>query len=126
MIGRGQEAGAFKFRSAEEVNFLSQYSSYFSRLKELGEEGPAHGLFFSVFLSSPGKMFCTDHFNFYGMRKWIFNQKISVFPRIRSFAFGWTYPHPSRAYGKAGIRNPEPEPETETEPEPEPEPEPKK
>jgi len=25
-----------------------------------------------------------------------------------------------RAYGKAGIRNPEPEPETETEPEPEP------
>ena len=52
-----------KFRSAEEVNFVSQYSSYFSRLKELGEEGPAHGLFFSVFLSSPGKMFCTDHFN---------------------------------------------------------------
>ena len=44
MIGRGQEAGAFKFRSAEEVNFLSQYSSYFSRLKELGEERPAHGL----------------------------------------------------------------------------------
>ena len=63
MIGRGQEAGAFKFRSAEEVNFLSQYSSYFSRLKELGEEGPAHGLCFSVLLSSPGKMFCTDHFN---------------------------------------------------------------
>ena len=63
MIGRGQEAGAFKFRPAEEVNFLSQYSSYFSRLKELGEEGPAHGLCFSVFLSSPGKMFCTDHFN---------------------------------------------------------------
>ena len=33
-----------------------------------------------------------------------------------------------RAYGKAGIRNPElePETETETEPEPEPEPEPKK
>ena len=28
---------------------------------------------------------------------------------------------PVRAYGKAGIRNPEPEPETETEPEPEPE-----
>ena len=27
-----------------------------------------------------------------------------------------------RAYGKAGIRNPEPEPETETETEPEPEP----
>ena len=59
----GQEAGAFKFRSAGEVNFLSQYSSYFSRLKELGEEGPAHGLCFSVFLSSPGKMFCTNHFN---------------------------------------------------------------
>ena len=58
-----------KFRSAEEVNFVSQYSSYFSRLKELGEEGPAHGLFFSVFLSSPGKMFCTDHFDFYGMRQ---------------------------------------------------------
>ena len=69
MIGRGQEAGAVNFRSAEEVNFLSQCSSYFSRLKELGEEGPTHGLFFSVFLSSPGKMFCTDHFNFYGMRK---------------------------------------------------------
>ena len=69
MIGRGQEAGAFKFRSAEEVNFLSQYSSYFSLLKELGAEGPAHGLFFSVFLFSPGKMFCTDHFDFYGMRK---------------------------------------------------------
>ena len=70
MIGRGQEAAAFKFRSAEEVNFLSQYSSYFSRLKELGAEGPAHGLFFSVFLSSPGKiMFCTDHFDFYGMRQ---------------------------------------------------------
>ena len=31
-----------------------------------------------------------------------------------------------RAYGKAGIRNPEPEPETEKETEPEPEPEPKK
>ena len=31
-----------------------------------------------------------------------------------------------RAYGKAGIRNPEPEPETETETETEPEPEPKK
>ena len=59
MIGRGQEAGDFKFRSADEVNFLSQYSSYFSRLKELGEGGPAHGLFFSVFLSSPDKMFCT-------------------------------------------------------------------
>ena len=58
-----------KFRSTEEVNFVSQYSSYFSRLKELGEEGPAHGLFFSVFLSSPGKMFCTDHFDFYGMRQ---------------------------------------------------------
>ena len=28
----------------------------------------------------------------------------------------------ARAYGKAGIRNPEPEPETEPEPEPEPEP----
>ena len=28
--------------------------SYFSRLKEFGEEGPAHGLCFSVFLSSPG------------------------------------------------------------------------
>ena len=71
MIGRGQEAGAFKFRSAdrEEVNFLSQYSSYFSRLKELGEEGPAQGLCFSVFVFSPGKMFCTDHLNFYGMRK---------------------------------------------------------
>ena len=79
MIGRGQEAGAFKFRSAEEVNFLSQYSSYFSRLKELGEEGPAHGLFFSRFLSSPGKMFRTDDFDGYGMRKWIFNKKISVF-----------------------------------------------
>ena len=69
MIGRGQEAGAFKFCSAEEVNFLSQQSSYFSRLKELGEEGPAHGLCFSVLLSSPGKMFCTDHFDFYGMRQ---------------------------------------------------------
>ena len=69
MIGRGQEAGAFKFRSAEEVNFLSQYSSYFYRLKELGEEGPAHGLFFSLFLSFPGKMFRTDHFDCYGMRK---------------------------------------------------------
>ena len=88
MIGRGQEAGAFKFRSAEEVNFLSQYSSYFSRLKELGEEGPAHGLFFSVFLSSLGTMFCTDHFDFYGMRQCIFHQKPSVFARIRSFAFG--------------------------------------
>ena len=33
------------------------------------EEGLAHGLFFSVFLSSPGKMFCTDHFDFYGMRQ---------------------------------------------------------
>ena len=61
--------GAFKFRLAEEVNFLSQYSSYFSRSKELGEEGPVDGLCFSVFFSSPGKMFCTDHFNFYGMRK---------------------------------------------------------
>ena len=30
-----------------------------------------------------------------------------------------------RAYGKAGMRNPEPETETETETEPEPEPEPK-
>ena len=67
MIGRGQEAEAFKFRSAEEVNFLSQYSSYFSGLKESVEEGPAHGLFFSVFLSSPGKMFCTDHFDFYSL-----------------------------------------------------------
>ena len=65
MIERRQEAGAFKFRSAEEVNFLSQYSSYLSGLKELGEEGPAHvhGLCFSVFLSSQGKMFRTDHFN---------------------------------------------------------------
>ena len=62
-VGRRQEAGAFKFRSVREVNFLSQYSSYFSRLKELGEEGPAHGLCFSVFLSSPGKMFCSNHFN---------------------------------------------------------------
>ena len=35
----------------------------------VGEEGPAYGLFFSVFLSSPGKMFCTDHFGFYGMRQ---------------------------------------------------------
>ena len=69
MIGRGQEAGAFKFRSAEEVNFLSQYSSYFSRLTELGEEGPAHGLFFPVFLSSPDKMFCTHRFDFYGMQR---------------------------------------------------------
>ena len=70
MIGRGQEAGGFKFRSAEaEVNFLSQYSPYFSRLKELEEEGPTHGLFFSVLLSSPAKMFCTDHFDFYGMRQ---------------------------------------------------------
>ena len=58
MIGRGQKAGAFKFRSAEEAN-----------LKELGEEGPAHGLFFYVFLSSPGKMFCADHFDFYGMQQ---------------------------------------------------------
>ena len=32
----------------------------------------------------------------------------------------------SRAYGKAGIQNPEPEPETEPEPELEPVPEPKK
>ena len=63
-------AGAFKFRSVEEVNFFSQYSSYFYRLKELGEEGPAQGLFFSLFLSSPGKMFCTgDRFDFYGMRQ---------------------------------------------------------
>ena len=69
MIGRRQEAGAFKFRSAGEVNFLSQYSSYFSRLKELGQEGHAHGLCFSVFLSSLGKMFCTNHFNLQGMRK---------------------------------------------------------
>ena len=38
--------------SAEEVNFLSQYSSYFSRLKESRDEGPAHGLCLSVFLSS--------------------------------------------------------------------------
>ena len=60
---KSQEAGAFKFRSAGKVNFLFQYSSYFSRSKELGEEGPAHGLYFSVFLSSPGKMFCTNHFN---------------------------------------------------------------
>ena len=63
MIGRRQEAEAFKFHSAGDVNFLSQYSSYLSRLKELEEEGPAHGLCFSVFLSSPGKMFPTDHFN---------------------------------------------------------------
>ena len=63
MIGRRKEAGAFKFRSAGEVNFLSQYSSYLSRLKELGEEGHAHGLCISVFLSSPGKMFRTEHFN---------------------------------------------------------------
>ena len=63
MIGRRQEAGAFKFRSAGEVNFLSQYSSYLSFLKELGVEGPVHGLCFSVFFSSPGKMFRTDHFN---------------------------------------------------------------
>ena len=63
MIGRRQEAGAFKFRSAGEVNFLSQYSSYFSRLKESRDEEPAHGLCFSVFLSSSGKMFCADHFN---------------------------------------------------------------
>ena len=73
MIGRGQEAGTFKYRLAEEVYFLSQYSSYFSRLKELGEEGPAHGLFFSRFLSSPsfspGEMFRTDHFDCYGMRQ---------------------------------------------------------
>ena len=61
--------GSGSLRSAEEVNFLSQYSSYFSRLKELGEEGPSHGLFFSVFLSSLSKMFCTDHFDFYGMRQ---------------------------------------------------------
>ena len=94
MIGRGQEAGAFKFHSAEEVNFLSQYSSYFSRLKEVGVEGPTHGLFFSVFLSSPGKMFCTDHFDFYSMRKWIFNQKISVFARI--LAEHIPTPHPLR------------------------------
>ena len=52
MIIRRQEAAAFKFRSAGEVNFPCQYSSYFSRLKELREEGPAHGLCFSVFLSS--------------------------------------------------------------------------
>ena len=51
------------------VNFVSQYSSYFSHVKELGEEGPAHGLFFSRFLSSPGKMFRTDDFDGYGMRK---------------------------------------------------------
>ena len=37
--------------------------------RRVGEEGPAHnlvprdGLYFSVFLSSPSKMFCTDHFN---------------------------------------------------------------
>ena len=35
-----------KFRSAEEVNFVSQYSSYFSRLKELGEEGLLTGYSF--------------------------------------------------------------------------------
>ena len=52
MIIRRQEAAAFKFRSAGEVNFPRQYSSYCSRLKELREEGPAHGLCFSVFLSS--------------------------------------------------------------------------
>ena len=46
MIGRRKEAGAFKFRSAGEVNFLSQYSSYLSRLKELGEEGPAQSYAF--------------------------------------------------------------------------------
>ena len=66
------------------------------RGKESGEVGPAHGLFFSVFLSFPGKMFCTDHFNLYGMLKWIFNQTSSVFARIRSFAFGWKYPTPHR------------------------------
>ena len=69
MIGRGQEAGTFKYRLAEEVYFLSQYSSYFSRLKELAEEGHANGLFSSVFLSSLSKMFCTDHFDFYCMRQ---------------------------------------------------------
>ena len=37
---------------AVEGNFLSQYSSYFSRLKELGEERPAHVILFCVpFLS---------------------------------------------------------------------------
>ena len=38
-------------------NFHSLYSSYSSHLKDFGEEDPAH---FSVFLSSGGKMFCTD------------------------------------------------------------------
>ena len=36
----------------------------------------------------------------------------------------FSYRDLARAYGKAGIRNPDPEPETETEKEPEPEPEP--
>ena len=61
-------ANDWEFRSVGEVNFLSQYSSYFSRLKELGvpwvpKVSPAYGLCLSVFLSSPGKMFCTDHFS---------------------------------------------------------------
>ena len=55
--------GSLQISLGRRGKFLSQYSSHFSRLKELGEEGPAHGLCFSVFLSSPGKMFCTDHFN---------------------------------------------------------------
>ena len=44
-------------RSLQILSFLSQYSFYFSRLNKFGEEGPAHGLCFYVFLSSPGKMF---------------------------------------------------------------------
>ena len=32
-------------------------------LEGIRRKGVAHGLCFSVFLSSSGKMFCTDHFN---------------------------------------------------------------
>ena len=49
--------------------------------------------------------------------------------RIPAGNYQWKsgmWPESRRAYGKAGIRNPEPEPETETEPEPDPEPKPKK
>ena len=48
-----------------------------------------------------------------------------MFFAINSAEIVWS-PALVRAYGKAGIRNPETEPETETETETEPEPEPKK
>ena len=41
----------------------------FFSLEGVRRRGPAHGLFFSLFLSSLGKIFRTDHFDFHGMRK---------------------------------------------------------